>query len=110
MHFDDLTAEEQSVLTGLVRLVVRIDGAFSPEEVHAVAGLAKELGAPGFWSTMVESQTFTMDDLADRVSAVTRPEVQDYIYGIVVGLAAVDGIHVAETELLDWVAKSWSMG
>ena len=47
--FDELTAEEQLALAGLVRLMVRMDGQFTPDEVIAVSTLAKDIGATRFW-------------------------------------------------------------
>ena len=108
MQFDELEEHEQLSLAGLVRLVVRMDGQFSPGEVDAVAALAREVGAPGFWSTMAQAQTIEMDELGTLVARV-RPEIREWMYGVLVGLAAVDGIEESESDLLSWLMDTWGM-
>ena len=107
--FDELTAEEQLALAGLVRLMVRMDGQFTPDEVIAVSTLAKDIGATRFWSMMTDAQTMETEELSDHVAAIQRPEVREWMYGVLVGLAAVDGIDSAETELLDWLMDVWQL-
>ncbi len=108
MRFDELEEREQLALTGLVRLMVRMDGQFSPGEVDAVAALAREVGAGGFWATMARAQTIEMDELGKQVEQV-RPAVREWMYGVLVGLAAVDGIEESESELLTWLMDIWEM-
>jgi len=107
--FDELTEIERIALAGLVRLMVRMDGEFSPQEVKAVSSLAREVGATSFWSLMNEVQTLEMDELAQVIGEVKRDEVRDWMYGVLVGLAAVDGLDESESELLDWLMEAWSM-
>jgi hypothetical protein len=107
-HYDELTPSEQRALVGLVRLMVRMDGEFTPAEVKAVQSLAKELGATRFWAAMTEANTMEMDELATLVGEV-RLEVRDWMYGVLIGIAAVDGIDVAESELLAWLMDTWQL-
>jgi hypothetical protein len=108
VQFDELEKQEQLALAGLVRLVVRMDGQFSPGEVDAVAALAREVGATDFWSKMAQAQTIEMDELGDLVEQV-RPEIREWMYGVLVGLAAVDGVEEAESDLLSWLMDTWDM-
>jgi hypothetical protein len=107
-RFDELTPTEQRALVGLVRLMVRMDGEFTAAEVMAIQSLARELGATSFWAAMTEATTMEMGDLEALVGEV-RHEVRDWMYGVLVGLAAVDGIDVAESELLEWLMQAWQL-
>ncbi len=109
MKFSDLDAQEQLALAGLVRLMVRMDGEFTPKEAAAVSALAREIGATSFWSMMTESQTMEMEELSDLVSELPRKTVREWMYGVLVGLAAVDGIDAAESELLSWLMEVWEL-
>ncbi|MEM1416538.1 MAG: hypothetical protein AAGH15_16625 [Myxococcota bacterium] len=107
--FDELEPHERLALAGLVRLMVRMDGEFSPGEVIAVSELAKQLGSAEFWTMMNEAQLLEMEELSGRVATVQRLPVRVWMYGVLVELAAVDGIDPAETELLDWLSETWSL-
>ncbi|MBX3252239.1 MAG: hypothetical protein KF901_34015 [Myxococcales bacterium] len=109
MQYEELSPDEQIALVGLVRLMVRMDGELSPAEVLAIQRLAKEIGATRFWSAMTEVQAMEMDELSKYVLRVERLEVREWMYGVLVGIAAVDGIDVAESELLAWVMEIWGL-
>lgn len=108
--FADLEALERVALMGLVRLMVHMDGEFSPEEVQALSGLARDLGGSGFWAAMSEVQTLEQHELQQIVKGVIRPAVQEWMYGVLVGIAAADGIEDGESELLGWLMDTWSLG
>lgn len=103
--------DEKLALAGLVRMVVRADGTFSPAEVSAVTQLGKELGSGEFWRlmAMAQQELEDADDLMEVVDRVHRQEVREWIYGVLVGLAAVDGIDDTEGSVLDWVMQVWGM-
>lgn len=107
-RFDELTPTEQHALVGLVRLMVRMDGELTTAEVMAIQSLARDLGAMSFWAAMTEANTMEMSDLEALVGDV-RHELRDWMYGVLVGLAAVDGIDVAESELLAWLMQAWQL-
>ena len=108
LRFDQLEKQERLALAGLVRLIVRMDGQFSADEVAAVAALAREVGATDFWSQMAQAQTIEMDELGDLIEEV-RPKVREWMYGVLTALAAVDGIEEAESDLLSWLEDTWEM-
>jgi len=108
--FDDLEEGERIALMGLVRLMVHVDGEFSREEVQALSGLARDLGAARFWASMSEVQTMEVGDLTAIVGEVARPEIREWMYGVLLGIAAVDGIADGESELLGWLMDAWSLG
>ncbi|MEM9068684.1 MAG: hypothetical protein AAGE52_09265 [Myxococcota bacterium] len=109
MKFDDLSIDEQLAFAGLIRLIVRMDGELTPAEVSAVSGLAKEIDAPQLWMMMTDSRSLEMTEVSKRVEAVESREVREWMYGVLVGLAAVDGFDSAETQLLDWLMSVWEL-
>jgi hypothetical protein len=98
-------------LVALVRFMVRMDGVFSPAEVQALTALAKEVGSAEFWATMrdVQQRVVTAEDMVQIIEQVGRPEVQEWIYGVLLGLAAVDGMDPSEVQLLEWVKETWEL-
>ena len=93
----------------VVRLMVRMDGEFTPTEATAVSNLARDIGAHSFWSMMTESHSLEMEELSQLVASVERPEVREWMYGVLMGLAAVDGIDTSEGELLEWLMEVWEL-
>ena len=43
------------------------------------------------------------------VELVRAGPVREWMYGVLVGLAAVDGLDPAESELLDWLRDAWAL-
>lgn len=111
MLLSDLQEHEQIAFVGLVRLVVRADGEFSPSEVSAVTHLAKDVGSAEFWRLMSHAQQHleNADDVLSVVERVERVEVREWIYGVLMGLSAVDGMAEEESQVLDWVMETWQL-
>ena len=111
MQLSDLEPHERLALAGLLRLLVRIDGALSPAEVTALASLGRELGSALFWQSMAEAQQQlgSADEVVEAVETVERAPVRAWIYGILLGIAAVDGLTPEESELLEWLQQTWEM-
>ncbi|MEO0325708.1 MAG: hypothetical protein AAF447_22315 [Myxococcota bacterium] len=107
--FAELEEHERLALAGLVRLMVRMDGEFTPAEVGAVAQIARDLGSSDFWTMMNEAQLLEMEELAARVERVTRKPIRAWMYGLLVDLAGVDGVDPAEGELLKWLTETWEL-
>ena len=106
-----LDADEQLVLAGLLRLLVRLDGKFSDEEQAALEELAGDFGEKTFWHLMDEAGRKLPDEasIRDRVSVVRNDEVRALIYGLVLTVAQSDCIQGREQGLLDWLRESWKL-
>lgn len=112
MTLDDLEDVERLAFVALVRFMIRADGVLTSAETAAVAHLAREVGSAQFWAAMQRAQATLVDrdDLRSAVMEVTRRPVQDWIYEVLVGMAAADG-NMGDQEglLLDWVRASWGL-
>ncbi len=111
-RLEDLEPHEQLALVALIRLMIRLDGTFSQDEVMMLNGLARELGPPLFWRLMSEVQAtvHTSGEITDLARSVTRPEIQEWTYRILSRLAHVDGLEGKEAELLEWLKRTWQLG
>lgn len=106
-----LGGDEQLVLAGLLRLLVRLDGKFSDEEQEALEDLAADFGEKTFWQLMDEAGRQLPDEatIRDRAATVTAPDARETIYKLVLGVAQADCIQGREQNLLDWLRQSWKL-
>ena len=107
--FTNLDANEQHAFVALVRLMIRADGRFTAPEVDALMRLAERLGRPRFWSLMNESVSLfpTRQDVLRLAGAVERLQVRAWIVRTLTDLAAVDGVHPREDDLLEQLTYLW---
>jgi len=109
MRMQDLEDFEQLAFVALVGLMVRADGELSREESEAMARLANEVGSGTFWGAIARARQELpeREDVLRAAGGIVRPEVREWLYGVLVGLSAVDGMHAAEASLLDELVQSW---
>ena len=100
--------DERIAFAGLVRLMTRMDGVLSPEEVVSVSALAKEIAAPELWSLMNETSLLERADLVVLIDGVGA-ESRGWIYGVLARIADSDGIDASERELLEWLERRWNL-
>lgn len=110
-HWQNLSREERMVFAGLVRVLVRMDGTFSTEEVKAVHRVATQLGTKEFWGAMTESQSAlpTVDDVVASVPAVTDPRTRTFMYAMLLEVANIDGFDPSEQQMLGWLGRTWQV-
>ncbi len=112
MTLDDLEPHERLAFAGLVRMMVRADGVLSPAESAALSTLAREVGSMRFWRCMTEAQQALpdMEDLSDAARNVERQPIREWIYEVLLGMAAADGnIGDSEGRMLDWLRALWGL-
>ena len=111
MKLEEMTAPEKQALRSLVRVMVGVDGSYSPEETATLQTAAAELGKEEFWELVSGSgeQELTLDLVQERARKVERSEVRETIYGILFGIAAAGSIVSDEGRILDWLAEAWSL-
>ena len=106
--YELMTDEEKVAFTGLLRLMIRMDGVLSPQEVATISALAREIETPGLWSLMNETSLLERDELVEHVDQV-RPQMRRWIHGILTRVAQSDGMDESELELLWWLEKRWDL-
>ncbi len=111
MELNDLTAHEQLVLIGLVKMIVHADQQVSPEERAVLRTLQRALGE-ATWNQRVReaSESFgTIPDLEAAAQQVERPEAQQLIHRILGELAGSDEVIPAEAHILQWIDQTWAL-
>ncbi|NOY92214.1 MAG: hypothetical protein GXP55_13555 [Deltaproteobacteria bacterium] len=109
MRMDELDELEQLAFAALVGLMVRADGELTSAESEAMARLATEVGSATFWSALSRArhELPEHDDVLRAAAGIKRPEVREWLYGVLVGISAVDGMHATEASLLDQLVEAW---
>lgn len=108
----ELSRDEQLAFLGLVRILVRLDGEFSPEEASVMHVIAKRVGSTLFWKAMAEAQAVfgSADQVFAAARTLQRDEVRSFVYDCLVEIASVDGIDPSETQMLSWLGHEWGLG
>ncbi|MFT5356295.1 MAG: hypothetical protein ACI9KE_003518 [Polyangiales bacterium] len=106
--YEEMREDERTAFAGLVRLMTRMDGVLSSEEVAAVSALAREIEAPNLWSLMNETSLLERAELVLLIDDI-RPEMRSWIHGVLTRIAQADGIDEAELELLSWLEGRWNL-
>lgn len=131
----ELHEEELLVFAGLARALVRLDGQFSQAEAECLEDLSTQLtrasdeqageagpyraggatrepiGPDALYAAIDRASTAFPDDAALRgaTRSVTRPEARLYIHAMLHALACADFATKSELDMLDWLAKEWSL-
>lgn len=109
MSLSTLTADEATLLMGMLREVVQADGEYSADEAAEVAKIKEALGDERFEAAVASAKTaFTSrKKLAEWAPKVTRTEAQDAILDTLSAVAASDDIAPGEDEPIQWLSKAW---
>ena len=106
--YELMTPTERTTFAGLVRLMTRMDGVFSKEEVQTIAEVAREIGEPELWSLLNQSVSLEHEELMGLVDEV-RPQMRRWIHGILLRVAEADGVDETEQDLLWWLENRWEL-
>jgi hypothetical protein len=112
MKLNELTHDEQMVLGGLLRLMLRSDGQFSAGEETTLERIGERIagGAAPLWSVISQSAQTHRNDADIRASAksVERGEARRMICSLLEELAVGDTLAEPETQLLSWLRELWA--
>ena len=107
----DLTPENQLIVAGLLRRLVRLDGQFTAAEQETLQDLALSTGRKRFWSLMEQAgERFSSDEsLRQAAMSVKDPEAREHIFGVLVRVAQADSLAEPEAQLLEWLREIWQL-
>jgi hypothetical protein len=133
-ELQQLTDAELLTLAGLSRLMVRIDGRFTPEERRALAEIGESvaarpnqaaengpyrdhapnlepLGADAFFVLVERAAREFPDDQAivTAARAVGRSEARAAIHALLHRIAVANPAGIGELRFLDWLAQEWQL-
>ena len=111
MNLNDLLPEESLALVALSRAVARADGAVTPLEGEAIAGMAAELGEATYRKLFAQAAASFPDEAALKkfLARIERPEARALIYESVLAVAAADAISEEEESLMVWLQEAWEI-
>jgi len=107
----ELEDRQLLALIGLLRLVVRLDGAATAPELAAVDALAVEIGRERFSVLLEQSARELQNDEDVHLVAigVEDPDARALIFATLFDIAAADSILAPESSLLEWLRQQWSL-
>lgn len=110
MNVAELTSTEQTVLVGLARHLVLIDGDVSDSELYDLIRLGIEIGRPAFEAALEATESIHEDEAAVlALSAdVQRPEARERILAELRRIARGDGVHTTEIAFLNAISFRWT--
>src|ERR1041384_2002353 len=110
-NLENFTADEKLALVVLLKRFVSEDGDVSSEEVDVIGVVAAALGEEEYRRLVDDADARLQDDAAVRafLESITRQEARDTIYGLAFEAAASEALQDIETDMLDWLAKTWSI-
>ena len=111
MKVSEMTDAEKKALGTLVRVVVGVDGKYSPEEADALDRAAEELGADEFWEAVRAAgrEHHDEEEIKAEARAVERQEARETIFGALFEIAASGSIVGSEGWVLDWLTGAWDL-
>lgn len=101
--------KEALVLIGLIKWFTVLDKQATTDEIIFIESIAEEFGEKEYraFFTAVDQMFETEADLKDYVLQVERQKVREYIYGLMLNLAATESINTREADQLHWLADTW---
>jgi hypothetical protein len=131
-----LSDSEKLAFAGLVRVLIRLSGDFTPDEREAVGLVGAQFflrdGAASAYRTSSDDtpdaaqvavaidemwalvdragETFADDDAVQEAAlGVERQEAREAMYTALAEIARTDTISVAEMGMLDWLKSAWNV-
>jgi hypothetical protein len=111
MELSDLNQDEKTALVGLMKVVVMSDGSVSEDEIEHVESLVDAFGEGEYQRTLDAFEKRFLDEESFRefLRGVGRQEARELIFGTVLESAGEGALDGGETDLLDWLSKTWNV-
>ena len=111
MELRDLNHEERLSLVALLREVVGADSSASEAEADAIDRVVEALGEDEYRRLVDEVDARFKDEAGFKafLAGIDRQEARDLIYGTVLETATADTVSTSESDILDWLARTWNV-
>ena len=111
VELEDLNHEERVALLGLMQKVVAADGKVSDGEREEIAMLVDAFGEDGYREAFDEAAANfgDIESLKRFLTNVGRPEAREEIMGVVLEAAIPGAVEGHESELIEWLGKTWGI-
>ena len=108
----ELSSDQKLALVALLKTVAMANATVSEGEAQRIAGIANALGDEDYRALLDEAETRfeNLDALKDHLSTITDIDARELIFGTVWDESMADAdIQHSESELLQWLAKTWEI-
>jgi hypothetical protein len=111
VELEDLNHEERVALLALLQKVVAADGQVSDGEREEIAMMVDAFGEDGYRTAFDEAGANfgNAESLKAFLKGAGRPEARELIMGMVLETAIPGAIEGHESELIDWLGKTWGI-
>ncbi len=111
MELSDLDADERLALVALVESVVLADRQVSEDEAEVLPQIVEAFGEEEYRKIALAADDRFRDDEALKafLPKIKREEARELIFGTVMEVAIADAIAGNESELLQWLGKTWNL-
>lgn len=112
MSIANLSEDQQIAMMSLLKTVAMADGEVSAGETAEINKIAEELGNERYRTLLdkAEIRFQSMDDLKTFLTSIEDRAARNLIYGTVWEESMADPAREpAESELLDWLSKTWDI-
>jgi uncharacterized tellurite resistance protein B-like protein len=111
LEIKDLSYEEEVVLVGLLKAIIRADHKLSGQEHEEVRRIASSMGQERFAERVGQAQQLfsQLSDIKSYATRITRQGARELIYALLYGLADADGFASEEETLLVWLGEVWEL-
>ena len=111
MELRDLNHEERLSLVALLQEVVGADSSASEAEADAIDRVVEALGEDEYQRLIDEVDSRFTDEAGFKtfLAGIGRQDARELIYGTVLETAAADTVSSSESDILDWLARTWNV-
>ena len=111
MELAELNQDERTALVGLMKVVVMSDGSVSEGELEHVESLVEAFGEGEYQRTLDAFEKRFLDEASFRtfLGGIGRQDARELIFGTLLESAGEGALDSGETDLLDWLAKTWNV-
>jgi hypothetical protein len=111
MELSDLNQDERTALVGLMKVVVMSDGSVTEDEIEHVESLVDAFGEGEYQRTLDAFEKRFLDEGSFRefLRGIGRQDARELIFGTLLESAGEGALDGGETDLLDWLSKTWNV-
>jgi hypothetical protein len=111
MELRDLNHDERLALVALLAEMVESDSSASDAEANAIDRVVEALGEDEYHRLVDEVDARFTDEASIKsfLAGIDRQEARELIYGTVLETATADTITTPESDVLDWLARTWNV-
>jgi hypothetical protein len=111
MELRDLNHDERLSLVALLGEVVESESSAAEPEANAIARVVEAFGEDEYRELVDEVDSRFTDETSFKtfLAGIGRQDARELIYGTVLETATAHTISTSESDVLDWLARTWNV-